>query len=1010
VAMCADEERSVESLFRTVRRAYPYEELPRDGFLAVLDMLAGRYPSNEMADLRPRLAWDRERDVLRARKGARMVTLLNAGTIPDRGLFRVQLGPGGPKLGELDEEMVYESKVGDTFALGASTWKIEEITHDRVVVSPAPGEMGRLPFWRGDGVGRPKELGVRQGALLRELAQRERDDAKQWLSANAPVDELAAGNLADFVHEQLEHAGAVPHDELLLAERFRDELGDWRVCLLSPFGGRVHAPLAIAAQAKLSARTGVEVEVTYNDDGLVWRCADLDELPAMSELLPRSDEVERLVTEHVRRSAMFASMFRENAGRSLLLTRRSVDGRNPLWSQRLKAKNLLAVVQRFPRFPIVLETYRQCLQDIFDVRGLVELLESVENGEIRLESKETRGPSPFATSVVFEHQANYLYEMDAPAAETRARALTLDRSLLRELLGSESERTLVDSEVLEKIHRRLQRTDPERQARDPDELHDVLRELGALTLEELEARSNGLASGWLGDLCKQGRAVSVGGGRWAAAENALVYEHALDWPVGDGALALDENQISDPIGFVIERYAARNVPFDAATVSEYFRVPATLLVPVLERLVAEGRLISGELHPDGTATEWCDPEVWRRLKRVTLSRLRESIKPASSSDWVRYLLDHQGLTAPRRGIEGLERVLEQLEGVSLPWSVWQGAVLPMRVADFRPDMLDTLCAGGSWVWLGAGSLGKRDGRVAFFRAHRAPMLVGERSREEPKGLSAAVLEAMPERGALFSSELSDIAPAKDVEKALLELAWDGWVRNDTIGPLLRAGQRAGSRRRRGLVRGVDGRWSRVRLTATDTPTETALERARLLLGRYGVVTAQAAATESLPGGFSAIYDVLREMEEQGQIRRGNFVDGEHGAQFASSSVVDALRGRGSGESVIALAATDPAQPHGALLPWPEHEGQVRRAAGAFVLFVDATATVYVSSSLRELTVFDQGERLDRALRWLREHQIAGVKRAVAIDSVNSQPVRSGEFAPRLASAGWVQDHRGFLAP
>ncbi len=1008
VALCVDDERTVEGLYALVCRAHPYRNLPREGFLAVLEMLAGRYPSNELADLRPRLVWDRERDVVRARKGARMVTLLNAGTIPDRGLFRVQLGTGGPKVGELDEEMVYESKVGDTFALGASTWKVEEITHDRVIVSPAPGEMGRLPFWRGEGVGRPIELGERQGRLLRAISERETEAAVEWLRRELPLNENAARNLATFVHDQLDHAGVVPNDQVLLAERFRDELGDWRVCLLSPFGGRVHAPLAIAARAKLAARTGVEVEVSYNDDGLIWRTVDMDELPDVRELLPAADEVEHYVTEHLRRSAMFASMFRENAGRSLLLTRRSADGRNPLWSQRLKAKSLLGVVQRYPRFPIVLETYRQCLQDIFDLPGLRRLLGRIEEGEVRIESRETTNPSPFATSVVFEHQAQYLYEVDAPAAETRARALALDRSLLRELLGSASERSLVDREVMDEVEARLQRTHHERRARDVDQLHDVFREVGVLNLEGVQARSEGSATQWLEQLEREGRIVSAPGRGWIAAEVAELYAAALDWPVGEGALELDEDERDDPVGRLVEYLAARRGPFTLGELAAEVAVPHALLAPVLERLVNEGRLISGELRPDGDALEWCDPDVWRRMKRVTLARLREAIEPASASELVRFLVDHQGLAAPKRGIEGLERVLEQLEGLSLPWSVWLGTVLPMRVSDFRPDMLDALCSGGAWVWQGRGALGRRDGRIAFYRRTRFSLLLPELDRTEPTGFAAEVLAAMPERGALFASDLVDLGAAREIDAALLSLAWGGWVRNDTVAPLLRAGSRSTSRSR--VVRSADGRWSKVRFDEDSSSTQRAFERASLLLERYGVVTAETAQSEGIPGGFSAIYDVLREMEERGQVRRGYFIRESVGAQFSTTAAVDALRNTRAKERVIALAATDPAQPHGALVPWPDRYGQPRRKAGAYVLFVEGRATAYLSANLRDLMLLGAPSDFEEAMRWLATHRLAGSKRTVAIDTIDGKAARSSLIADRLEAAGWSRDHRGFVAP
>lgn len=1002
VAMCADSERTVDSIFEIVTRAAPYRALPRSGFEAVLEMLAGRYPSNELADLRPRISWDRERNVLSPRKGSRMSVLLNAGTIPDRGLFRVQLGPGGPKLGELDEEMVYESKAGDVFALGASTWRVDEITHDRVIVSPAPGQMGRLPFWRGDGIGRPVELGEKQGELLREIGSRPEGDAVEWLQRETPLDRYASENLARFVHEQRE-VSAVPTDLTLVAERFRDELGDWRMCLLSPYGSRVHGPLAIAARALLSASTGVEAEVSHNDDGLIWRSADLDDLPDIHSLLPASDDLERIVAEHIGASALFAAMFRENAGRSLLLTRRRVDGRNPLWSQRLKAKNLLGVVKRYPRFPIVLETYRQCMQDIFDLPGAVRLLERIERGEIRIEVRETPSPSPFATDVVFEHVAQYLYEVDAPAAETRARALSLDRSLLRRLLGHASERELVDEEVVHEVEARLQRLHPDHLARDADELNDVLRELGALDDAALAARAAGDSDRWLAQLRRQGRVVFVGHGEWAAIENAELYAAALDREVEAGALGLSDAERDDPVGALVALLAARRGPFSATDLAALLGASSALLLPVLQSLVARGVLITGELRPGGTDVEWCDANVWRRIKRTSLARLRDEIEPVDAATYARFLRRHQKVDGPARGEEGVERALEQLEGLVLPWSVWATSVLPRRVQDFRIDMLDTLCGSGAWVWRGFGKVGARDGRIAFFRRDHEALLWRRFSPAEPSTVAAQVFEAIPERGAVFASDLGDVCANRDLQRALLELAWAGWIRNDRVAPLLRARTRPG----RG-VRAVDGRWSRVPLTV-EPSTQGALAWCETVLHRYGVVGRDTAAAEALDGGFGAIYDVLKELENQGRSRRGLFVSQMTGIQFSQVGAVDALRGHDDGPAVWSLAAMDPAQPFGAHVPWPETQGTPRRVAGAHVVLVSGGPAIYLSASRRELLLLtDIRETLVAALRHLASTRLDG-GRTLAIDKVDGAVARGSKHRDVFYESGFVEDHRGFIA-
>lgn len=1011
VALCVDTEKTLDEIYALVTRADPYRDLPREGLASVVEMLSGHYPSNELADLRPRLSWDRERDVLVARKGARLVTLLNGGTIPDRGLFRVQLGPGGPKVGELDEEMVFESRPGDTIALGASTWRVEEISHDRVIVSPAAGEAGRLPFWRGDGIGRPVELGVRQGQLLEELASRSRSDALDWSKRELPLDDHAAENLVDYVHDQKEHAGVVPNHETLLAESFRDELGDWRLCLLSPFGSRVHAPLAIAAQAKLAALTGVEIQVTYNNDGLVWQTVEYDDIPDIASFLPHYDEVEALVTEHVGRSALFASMFRENAGRSLLLTRRSADGRNPLWAQRLKSKNLLGVVQRYPRFPIVLETYRQCLQDIFDLPGTIELLKRIDSGQVRIEKRETQSPSPFATSLVFEHVSQLLYETDAPAAETRMRALSLDRRLLHELLGEAVERDLVEPDVLADLESRLQRTHPERRARDADEVHDLLRELGALKREEIACRCAFDAEHGIDQLFEQRRICRVGKGHLAAVENAGLYSAALGWEVGEAALPLRAGE-SHPVLTLVSMLAARRGPFSAEMMATELGVSPALLTPTLEKLESDGVLISGSLRPDSADRQWCDREIWRRLRRITLARLRKKVQPVESADYARFLGRHQRVFEKRRGIDGLEATLRQLEGVGLPWSVWVDDVLPTRVADFETSMLDTLCGSGSWLWRGLGRLGARDVRVAFYRAEKFALLTSDPSAEPPKSDSPAdrVLNALREKGAMFAAELGGLGTPQEIESALFELARAGWVRNDTVGPLLR--MRAGrARSRRRVVRSADGRWSAFRDVGPNDATHVRLAWSDALLDRYGLLGRDTVATESVPGGFQALYELLREMEDQGFVRRGTFVRDMTGIQFASTGSVDALRDSREGPEVYSLAALDPAQPYGSVLPWPDPMGAVqpRWVAGATMVLVRGRAALYIASNRRELITFtsEEADTLD-ALQFLSLSRFSG-RRMLAIDRVDGVAAREWNRAGLLLQAGFVSDHRGFVS-
>ncbi len=475
VAICADEEIAVDDLHALVRGAYPFADLSRVQLENVLDMLDGRYPSDEFAELRARVVWDRTAGVVRGRQGARRLAVTNAGTIPDRGLFGVHLVDGGGRVGELDEEMVYEARAGQTFLLGASTWRIEEITRDRVLVSPAPGVPGAVPFWKGEGVGRPYELGEAIGAASRELAALPEEKALKRLREEHTLDERAAQNLLTFLAEQQAATGAVPSDRTIVVEHFRDEIGDWRLCILTPFGGRVHAPWALALGAQLRESLGLETQAIWSDDGIAIHLPDADATPPIDDVLLDPETVEELVTQQLGETALFGARFRENAGRALLIPRRRPGSRTPLWQQRLKAQSLLQVARRYPAFPVVLETYRECLQDVFDLPALKRLLRGLQTRQIDLVDVETPSASPYAASLLFDYVANYMYEDDTPAAERRAQALSLDRDLLRELLGQEELRDLIDPGALAEVEQQL-RGD----ARTPDELHDLLRRRGDL--------------------------------------------------------------------------------------------------------------------------------------------------------------------------------------------------------------------------------------------------------------------------------------------------------------------------------------------------------------------------------------------------------------------------------------------------------------------------------------------------------------------------------------------------
>ena len=843
VAMCCDEPRSVEDIDRIVHRAWPYRDLSREALEAVLDMLSGRYPSSDFADLRPLLSWDRSDDVLSPRRGAAMVTRMNAGTIPDRGAFGVHLGEDGPRVGELDEEMVYETRPGDNVTLGASTWRVELITRDRVIVTPAPGEPGRLPFWRGDGPGRPIELGRAVGAFLRRVGRMGQTRAVEWLEANTTLDHFAATNLAAYIAEQKRDTGTLPTDRAITVERFRDELGDWRVCILTPFGARIHAPWAMALQRTLESEAGHELQVMYTDDGIVLRFADIDEPPGVDALVPDPDELETLITEQLAGTSLFAGLFRENAVRSLLLRRRRPGQRSPLWAQRLKAQSLLATVRQYPNFPIVIETYRHALADVFDLPALKTLLRDIQSRAITIDDVETPSASPFARSLVFAYVAAYLYEQDAPLAERKAQALTLDRGLLGELLGQAELRELIEADVLAELEDELQYLPERYHARDADEAHDLLRRLGDLTSDELALRCGAGAGQMLQTLSGQQRAVTVnvaGESRWIAAEDAGLYRDALGAVPPAGLPETFLTPVDKPLPTLLRRYARHHGPFLTRDPAVRFGLREAQVEPVLALLEAEGLLVRGEIRPGGVMLDWCDAEVLRRLKRRNLAKLRDEVAAVDTSTLALFLPGWHGIGEGRQGEERLREVIGQLQDLPMPWSLLSTVILPARVNNFRLEMLDRLAASGAVVWVGRGAAGARDGRVSLYLREQARDLIDVEAYEPADVIEQAIISGLERNGASFLLEIEDFVTAeagsvdaKSLGQALWNLVWAGQITNDTFGPLRDLGRSPKRRSRRGgraQASGVaaGGRWSLVSglMAAEPSPTRRGVARAR----------------------------------------------------------------------------------------------------------------------------------------------------------------------------------------
>jgi ATP-dependent Lhr-like helicase len=1030
VSMAALDEWDVDEVERLVNSAQPFGELSREQLENVLDMLDGRYPSERFAELRPRIVWDRTGGKIRGRPGARQLAIANAGTIPDRGLYGVHL-PDGRRVGELDEEMVYEARPGQTFLLGATTWRIQEITRDRVIVTPAPGVPGAVPFWRGDGIGRPAELGKEIGAFSREAVNA--DPAE--LARDNDLDDLAARNLVNYLQEQQAATRVVPSDENIVVERFRDEIGDWRLCVLSPFGGRVHAAWGLALSAKIRNERDLEADAIWSDDGIVVHMPDADEPPPADLVLIEPDELEDLVVGELSGSALFGARFRENASRSLLIPRAWPGKRTPLWQQRLKSQSLLEVARDFPRFPVILETYREVMRDVLDLPSLEGLLRDLHSRRITMVEVETPTASPFASSLLFDYVATYMYEGDTPNAERRAAALALDRDLLRELLGQEELRELIDPEALAEVEESLQHLNDVAKAKDRDALQVVLRRLGDLTLDECRVRvEEGFsAETMLEKLVKERRAALIrvaGEERYIAAEDAGIYRDALGVPPPGGLPDSFLEPVEEPMLALVRRYAATHGPFPTRQLADRY---ATDPLPALRELESSGELVRGELLPGGTEREWCDADVLRRVRRASLARLRKEVEAADRTQLARFLPSWQNVDVHRAAGAGPDRLREALiplQGVALTPKTWERDVLPRRLGSYSPSWLDELCTSGELVWIGAGSLGRSDGKVAlYFRedVHLAGPPPSNAKLDPPEGEVHDTIRERLAQGPCFWLDLLDLeGSAEELHEALWDLAWNGEATNDGFAPLraprLRAAQRSdrGGRRfssRRPAAAGtVLGRWSLTEPLFENAPPAGPRLRAmaELMLERHGIVTRETAIAEGIPGGFAAIYGELQNLELLGTARRGYFVEGLGGAQFALPSAVERLRSlpRPDGE-LRWLAATDPANPYGATLPWPKLEGSRRaaRTAGAYLGMRDGEPLLYVERGGKGILRLAplEGEELAAALGDLAAAARDGKIEKLVLERLDGETVIGSEIETALVAAGFRRQPRRLVA-
>ncbi|ULN52024.1 ATP-dependent helicase [Mycolicibacillus parakoreensis] len=1067
VAAAALEPLDADSWFDTVRRSAPFATLPRSAFEATLDLLSGKYPSTDFAELRPRVVYDRDTGTVTGRPGAQRLAVTSGGSIPDRGQFAVYLATGSEKssrVGELDEEMVYESRPGDVIALGATSWRITEITHDRVLVVPAPGRPGRLPFWRGDNAGRPAELGAALGRFTGELAALARTDFAARCT-QLGFDGYAIENLWRLLEDQRAATAAVPTDTTLVVERFRDELGDWRVVLHSPYGLRVHGPLALAVGRRLRERYGLDEKPTASDDGIVVRLPDtLDEdatvaaVPGAELFVFDADEIEALVTAEVGGSALFASRFRECAARALLLPRRSPGRRSPLWQQRQRAAQLLDVARNYPDFPIVLEAIRESLQDVYDVPALTALMAAVSQRRVQLTEVLTTAPSPFAASLLFGYVGAFLYEGDTPLAERRAAALALDPTLLAELLGRVELRELLDAQVVATVDRQLQHVTPQRAARDAEAVVDLLRLLGPLTTAEVgERAAGGAVDDWLEELAAAKRvlAVSYAGRRWwAVIEDIGRLRDGVGVAVPVGVPASFTEPVADPLGDLLARFARTRGPFTTAQAAARFGLGLRVAADVLGRLAGDGRVVPGEFVESPTTVaggdQWCDAEVLRILRRRSLAALRAQVEPVTTAAYARFLpawqqIHHTGGEAR----EALRAVLAQLAGVAIPASAVEPLVLAQRVDGYSPALLDEVLASGEVLWSGAGPIAgstpPADGWIMFHTAEAAPLTLAPPTALDLTDAHRAVLDALAGGGAFFFRQLAGgPLPERTLKTALWELIWSGWVTGDTFAPIRAVLAGAGTARSstahrrprrpprparyavaapapRAVDATVAGRWSALPAPEPD-PTLRAHHRAELLLHRYGVLTKGAVAAEAVPGGFAGLYPVLSGFEQAGRCQRGYFVESLGAAQFAVAATVDRLRAyledpdpQRRPYAAVLLAAADPANPYGAALPWPASPQSAAgarpgRKAGALVVLVDGELVLFVERGGRSMLTFDDDDQVLRtAATALAEAVTAGRVDGLAVERVDSTSVLGAREAPIVAAlrdAGFARTPRG----
>jgi ATP-dependent helicase Lhr and Lhr-like helicase len=1032
VAMVSVEERDVDGLYELVRRSECYRDLPRTHFDGVVAMLAGRYDRDDLRGLSATVSWDRVNNVLRALPGSAKLAVTSGGAITDKGYFGVYLADGTTKVGEVDEEFVYETRTGDTFLLGTQVWRVEGIDPARLTVSPAPGEPARMPFWRGEGLGRSFELGAGVGAFRRTLGEAiDRPDVMARLMNEYPIDHRSAWNLVEYFRRQKESTSAMPHDRLLLLEGFRDEIGDPRLVLHSSYGRRVNALLGLILSKRIVERIGAEPQVLSNDNAVLIRCPDVEELPLNLLDGLTVEEARDCVLDQVLQSPLFGGLFRQNAARALMMPRALPGKRTPLWLQRLRAKDLLQVARRYDDFPIVMETIRETLEDALDFDHCLELVGKLASGEIRTASVVTETPSPFAAAVLFDFIAVYMYEWDQPRGDAAGRFVGVNRGLLNELVDQSASTRSLRSDAVAEVESRLQHTADGTRARSPEELMEILLQLGDLSTEEVRLRCQGDAENFLGRLASDGRAAAVSLGsarRWIAGEERRLFE-SLPAP--------------ETLRVLFLRYAATHGPVRSSTFAHRYGIPGESASRTAGDLEQEGKLVRGKFTGTSAEDEYCARDVLRHIHRRGVAILRHEITPCPLSEFHRFLLDWQGVGKSGHTVGD---TLTQLQGYPAQPDLWLREIIRLRHPESLPDpsLMGGNRNGGTWV-------GTPAGRLMFVERGSGSVLLppsGEADEQRLSTPAARILRLLREQGASFFADIREGTGLSlhALNRGISELLWNGWVTNDEFAEILgvqplhrgdddqpiepvRIIAPPGSRERLRLTRkvraairnapGWNGRWSLTRTSAlmgdAAKPEEQALRQAHILLQRYGVLTRDVVARENLLP-WRDLAPALHLLEFRGEIRRGYFVEGLSGIQYAHPDAAELLRSsRSAGRretDIVLLNALDPAAPFTPAGPAAADAAgwlKISRHPGNYIALADGLPFVAFSSNGSRITTLGNppAESIRAALaRFVELLRLPpGIRpfREIVVEYCDDARAADSPLAGALRSLGFVGD-------